>query len=48
MLAVLSGIVGAIVGFPGIRLANMYLDGLFYHQHEPHWQYVASTVFSML
>jgi len=45
VLAVISGIVGAIVGFPGIRLANMYLDGLFYHQHEPHWQVILHASF---
>lgn len=29
-LAVASAILGAFLSFPGMRLANMYLDSLFY------------------
>lgn len=29
-LAVASGLLGAFLSFPGMRLANMYLDSLFY------------------
>ena len=29
-LAVASAVLGAFLSFPGMRLANMYLDSLFY------------------
>ena len=32
-LAILSALIGAVLGFPGIRYANMHLDSVYYYKH---------------
>ncbi|XP_065065152.1 transmembrane protein 161B-like [Rhopilema esculentum] len=44
-LAVMSALVGAFVGFPGLRLANMYLDSLYYHESQPLFQVLLHAAF---
>eukprot|EP00794_Sanderia_malayensis_P019111 gene19111-21028_t len=34
-LAAMSSVVGAILGFPGLRLANLYHDSLYYCENQP-------------
>ncbi|EDO37046.1 predicted protein, partial [Nematostella vectensis] len=36
MIAVMSAVLGMFMGFPGMRLANMYLDSLYYHKETPY------------
>lgn len=45
VLAFFSGVFGALVGFPGLRLANMYVDGLLYRENQRHWQILLHGAF---
>eukprot|EP00112_Aurelia_sp_Birch-Aquarium-sp1_P013452 Seg2856.1 transcript_id=Seg2856.1/GoldUCD/mRNA.D3Y31 product="Transmembrane protein 161B" protein_id=Seg2856.1/GoldUCD/D3Y31 len=45
VLVGVSAMVGAFVGFPGLRLANMYLDGLHHHVDKPHMQVLIHAAF---
>lgn len=44
-LVALSGVIGAFLGFPGLRLANIYLDSLYYNEANPLMQILLHASF---
>jgi len=45
VLALVSAFVGAVIGFPGIRYANMHLDALFFQQYNPVMKFMLHLTF---